>query len=238
MANTVTAILQDYARKIRNLRRANADVTETALAPAFQQLVKDLLPHLTAAPVLEVMPEFNKSGVGRPDIALIQTGAPPRAFIELKAPAKSANPANWKQGDKIQFERFKELANWATCNFHEFRLLSRGEQTGQAFVVPEKALAADKSDASADELVGNHDAKPFLVCLERFCATATLAPAAEDAEELATLLAHSAKLIRGIVKDRLAELAINKMPEDGHPLLQVLPQTEGIEHCAATTANT
>lgn len=160
MDKNATSILQSYASKIRNLRRANADVAETALAPAFQQLVKDLLPHLPAAPVLEVMPEFNKSGVGRPDIALIQTGAPPRAFIELKAPAKSANPENWKQGDKLQFERFKELAHWATCNFHEFRLLTRGEQIGQAIVVPEKALAADKSDASADELVKNHDAKP------------------------------------------------------------------------------
>jgi hypothetical protein len=221
MANDITSILQSYASKIRNLRRANADVAETALAPAFQQLVKDLLPHLPAAPVLEVMPEFNKSGVGRPDIALIQTGAPPRAFVELKAPAKSANPENWKQGDRLQFERFKELANWSTCNFHDFRLLSRGDQTGQAIVVPEKALAADKDDKAADKLVADHDAKPFLVLLERLCATAVLAPAAEDAEELATLLAHSAKLIRGIVKDRLAELALNNTLEDGHPLLQV-----------------
>jgi hypothetical protein len=221
MTNSVVAILQSYASKIRNLRRANADVAETALAPAFQQLVKELLPHLPAAPILEVMPEFNKSGVGRPDIALIQSGAPPRAFLELKAPSKSANPENWRQGDKAQFERFKELANWATCNFHDFRLLNRGDQTGQANVVPEKALAADKEDKAADKLIAEHDAKPFLTLLERLCATATLAPAAEDAEELATLLAHSAKLIRGIVKDRLAELSSNKTPEDGHPLLQV-----------------
>jgi Type ISP C-terminal specificity domain/N-6 DNA Methylase len=221
MGQEITAILQSYASKIRNLRRANADVAETALAPAFQQLAKDLLPHLPAAPALEVVPEFHKSGVGRPDIALIQTGAPPRAFVELKAPSKSANPENWKQGDKLQFERFKELASWSTCNFHDFRLLNRGDQTGQAIVVPEKALAADKDDKAADKLIAGHDAQPFLALLERLCATAVLAPAAEDAEELATLLAHSAKLIRGIVKDRLAELALNKTPEDGHPLLQV-----------------
>jgi Type ISP C-terminal specificity domain/N-6 DNA Methylase len=221
MAKDVTAILRDYAGKIRNLRRANADVAETALAPAFQQLVKELLPHLTAAPIFEVVPEFHKSGVGRPDIALIQTGAPPRAFVELKAPSKSANPENWKQGDKLQFERFKELANWSTCNFHDFRLLRRGDQTGQATVVPEKALAADKDDKAADNLIADHNAQPFLALLDRLCATAILPPAAEDAEELATLLAHSAKLIRGIVKDRLAELALNKTPEDGHPLLQV-----------------
>jgi Type ISP C-terminal specificity domain/N-6 DNA Methylase len=217
----ITSILQDYCRTIRNLRRANADVAETALAPAFQQLLKSLLPKLPAAPLLEIVPEFHKAGVGRPDIALIQTGAPPRAFIELKAPAKSANPENWRQGDKLQFERFKELSNWATCNFHDFRLLSRGDQTGQANVVPEKALAADKDDKAADKLVAEHDAKPFLTLLERLCATAVLPPAAENAEELATLLAHSAKLIRGIVKDKLAELALNNIQEDGHPLLQV-----------------
>jgi Type ISP C-terminal specificity domain/N-6 DNA Methylase len=222
MVNDIISILQSYAGKIRNLRRANPDVAETALAPAFQQLVKDLLPHLPAAPILEVMPEFNKAGVGRPDIALIQTGAPPRAFIELKAPSKSANPENWKQGDKRQFERFKELANWATCNFHDFRLLSRGEQTGQAIVVPEKALAADKDDKAADKLVADHDAKPFLALLERLCAAVILPPAAEDAEELATLLAHSAKLIRGIIRDVLPELpkeADDKQPK--HPLNQV-----------------
>ena len=221
MNHEVVSILKTYALKIRSLRRANADVAETALAPAFQQLVKDLLPHLPAAPVLEVMPEYNKPGVGRPDIALIKTGAPPRAFIELKAPSKSANPENWKQGDKAQFERFKELTNWSTCNFHDFRLLSRGDQTAQAIVVPEKALAADKDDKAADKLVAEHDAAPFLNLLERLCTTAILAPAAGDAEELAMLLAHSAKLIRGIVKDRLAELAANKTPEEDHALLQV-----------------
>jgi hypothetical protein len=168
MENTVTTILQDYAREIRNKRRANADVAETALAPAFQQLVKNLLPFLPAAPVLEVMPEFNKPGVGRPDIALIQTGAPPRAFIELKTPAKSANPESWKQGDKLQFERFKELANWATCNFHEFRLLARSDQIGQAMVVPEKALSADKDDKAADKLIVGHDPKSFLSLLGDF----------------------------------------------------------------------
>ncbi|MDE2446755.1 MAG: N-6 DNA methylase, partial [Alphaproteobacteria bacterium] len=222
MANSATSILQNYAQEIRNKRRANADVAETALAPAFQQLVRDLLAHLPAAPILEVMPEYNKAGVGRPDIALIQIGAPPRAFIELKAPSKSANPESWRQGDKLQFERFKELSNWATCNFHDFRLLSRAEQTGQAIVVPEKALAADKDDKSADKLVAEHDAKPFLTLLERLCATAVLPPAAADAEELATLLAHSAKLIRGIVRDVLPELpkeVDEKKPK--HPLNQV-----------------
>jgi hypothetical protein len=221
MSADVTLILKAYAQQIRKLRRANADVPETALAPAFQHLVESLLRHLPAAPALTVVPEYKKTGVGRPDIALIQTGAPPRAFIELKAPGKSADPGKWKQADKLQFERFGELANWATCNFHEFRLLSRADQTGQAIVVPEEALAADRDDKAADKLLSTHDPAPFLSLLERLCAAALMPPAAGDAEELAVLLAHAAKLVRGIVKDRLADLAQLKTPDDGHALLQV-----------------
>ncbi len=89
---TATLLLQTYARRIRELRRANADVPETALAPAFQQLMEGLLALLPFATRLIVMPEFNNPGVGRPDIALVRQGEPPRAFVELKAPAKSADP--------------------------------------------------------------------------------------------------------------------------------------------------
>lgn len=221
MSSDPVSILKAYAQKIRNLRRANADVPETALAPVFQHLVESLLPHLPAAPALVVVPEYKKTGVGRPDIALIQTGAPPRAFIELKAPAKSADPGKWKQGDKLQFERFGELAHWATCNFHEFRLLSRAEQTGQAIIVPEQALAADKDDKAADKLVTAHNPAPFLSLLEQLCAAALMAPVAGDAKQLAALLAHAAKLVRGIVRERLAALALLKTPDENHPLLQV-----------------
>ena len=217
MGKTVTAILLDYAFKIRSLRRANCDVAETALAPAFQQLVKDLLPYLPAAPVLAVMPEFNKAGVGRPDIALIQTGAPPRAFIELKAPAKSANPENWKQGDKAQFERFSELANWATCNFHEFRLLTRSDQIGQSTIVPEKALAADKEDKAADRLIEDHDPKAFLGLLERLCAAGLLIPAAKDAKELLSGVAYDFC----VPSRRLRKGFVNRFIESGDLILLV-----------------
>lgn len=61
-----------------------------------QRLVEDLLPTLAAVAPLVVSPEYNKPGVGRPDIALIRQGQPPRAFIELKAPAKTADPDRWR----------------------------------------------------------------------------------------------------------------------------------------------
>ena len=76
MAGAVHECLKAYARRVREQLRANAAVSEPALAPAFQELVERLLPLLPGVPErLTVSPEFNKQGVGRPDIALIRAGS-------------------------------------------------------------------------------------------------------------------------------------------------------------------
>src|ERR1700693_2860223 len=137
---TVKDLLQTYAHRIRQLRRANADVPETALAPAFQQLLEGLLGLQPVASGLIIVPEYLNPGVGRPDIALVRQGAPARAFVELKAPTKPADPTRWRDQDRRQFERFKELRCWSTSNFAEFRLFHRDEEIGTAAVVPERAL--------------------------------------------------------------------------------------------------
>jgi hypothetical protein len=159
---SVALLLQTYAHRIRELRRANAEVPETALAPAFQQLLEGLIPLLPIAQGLRVAPELLNAGVGRPDIALKRLGAPPRAFVELKAPAKPADPTRWRGQDRRQFERFKELPCWATCNFAEFRLLHRDEEFGGAIVVPEHTLRADRDDSRANRAIAEHDFAPFL----------------------------------------------------------------------------
>ena len=99
-----------YARRIRELRRAHAVVSEPALAPAFQTLVENLLSIVPGGAGIVLVPEFDCAGVGHPDIALMRAGAPARAFIELKAPDKPADPARWRGHDKRQKERFSELA--------------------------------------------------------------------------------------------------------------------------------
>jgi hypothetical protein len=215
----VTNLLQTYAQRVRTLRRANADVAETALAPAFQQLLEGLLALLPAGPGLIVMPEYRNPGVGRPDIALVRQSVPARAFIELKAPAKSADPTRWRAQDKLQFERLRELPCWASSNFAEVRLFHRDAELGDAMIVPERVLRPDQDDGRASRTIADHDAMPFLRLVEMLAAGAGQEPTARDAEHLATLMAHSARLVRGIVKDRLAELR-----EDGNPrhaLLQV-----------------
>ena len=137
MASELHNHLKHYAKRIRDQLRANADASEPALAPVFQELIANLLPLIPAVPQLTVSPEFNKPGVGRPDIALIRPGQPPRAFVELKAPAKSADPERWKGAhDKRQYERLKELAHWSASNFADFHLFAHKAQLGSAAIVP------------------------------------------------------------------------------------------------------
>ncbi len=209
-----------YAQRIRNLRRAHAAVSEPALAPAFQELLESLLAEIPGAPGLVVVPEFNNPGVGRPDIALLRPGAPARAFVELKALDKPANPTRWRVAhDKRQFERLKELRCWGACNFIELFLFEGATEQGMARVVPEPALDPDRADAAADRLVRQHDPAPLLALVARLAIAAGQEPAALDASHLADLLAHSARLVRGIVRDRLAELRASAVSAD--PLLDV-----------------
>lgn len=219
MPETPIAIaLKAYAQRIRDLLRANPNTPETGLAPAFQRLADELLPLLPAVPQLTVSPEFNNPGVGRPDIAFIRQGQPPRAFIELKAPAKAADPERWRDAhDKRQFERLKELGIWAASNFADFNLFARDQTLGAATIVPVRALRADTADRAANALIDDHDAQPFLDLL------ATLAradaPIARNAEHLAELLAHSARLIKSAVQERLGELQLEGAAN--HPLMMV-----------------
>jgi len=216
---SVAVLLQTYAHRIRELRRANPEVPETALAPAFQQLLEGMFPLLPIAPRLVVVPEYRNPGVGRPDIALVRQGAPARAFVELKALAKPADPTRWRGEDQRQFERFKELRCWGTCNFAEFRLFHGDEELGTAVVVPERTLRADQDDGRANRAIADHDTAPFQRLVEMLAAGAGQEPVARDAEHLAALMAHSARLVRGIVRDRLAELHEQDSPR--HALLQV-----------------
>jgi hypothetical protein len=125
----------------------------------------------------------------------------------------------WRDQDKRQYERFKDLRCWATCNFFEFRLFHRDEEFGNAIVLPERTLRADQSDERANRAIAEHDPAQFLHLVEQLSAGAGQEPSARNAEHLAELMAYSARLVRGIVRDRLAELHDGDNPR--HALLQV-----------------
>jgi Type ISP C-terminal specificity domain/N-6 DNA Methylase len=215
---TQKLLVQDYARRVRDARRAHASVTELGLAPEFYRLLGALLPTLEAAPALTLIAEYTNPGIGRPDIALTRTGQPARAYVELKSIEKSADGSRWRDAhDKRQFQRFSEFALWATSNFHELRLYERKDEVAAAVLLPKAALDPERTDARADKLIDEHDIGPALRLIERLAQAPP--PVARDAKHLAELLAYSARLVRGIVADRLAEL--NEDGADNTPLQQV-----------------
>jgi hypothetical protein len=209
-----------YAQRIRDLRRAHAAVQEPALAPAFQELLESILADMPVGAGLTVVPEFVNPGVGRPDIALVRAGAPARAFIELKAPDKPANPARWRvPHDRRQADRLRELQCWGTSNFIDVFLFERADELATARIVPEQTIDPACDDFRAARLIRGHDPAPLLALVERLASGAGQEPVARDAEHLAQLLAHSSRLVRGIIQDRLAELRAANVTVD--PLLDV-----------------
>ena len=73
----------EFAAAVRVDRAANPETVgegaglELLLAPRFQALIEAVLPEV-AATRLSVLPEFRRSGVGRPDLALKRQGEPAR----------------------------------------------------------------------------------------------------------------------------------------------------------------
>jgi hypothetical protein len=205
MQSEIATIMKSYAAEMRKQLRSNAAASEPALAPQFQRLVEQLIPYLGPVPAMTVSPEYTKPGVGRPDIALIKPGQPARAFIELKAPAKSADPKEWKgQHDKRQYGRLQELAHWATSNFFDFRLFERDKLVGKAAILPPEAIDPAISDVAADALIDADDPARFLELLAQLFRAQP--PTATSDVQLAELLAHSARIIKSAVEERLGEL--------------------------------
>ena len=152
----------------------------------------------------------------------------------MKSHDKVTDGSNWRDAhDKRQFQRFGELAHWAVCNFHEVRLYERREEIGYASLVPRAALEPTRSDAAADRLIDTHDPDAALRLLERLAQASQ--PNARGAPELAAFLAHSARLVNGIVRDRLTEMreqgventALQQVRQDFRDVLYSHPEAAG-----------
>jgi hypothetical protein len=228
-----TEAIIEYARRVRERRRAGPTNLEQALAPEFQRLLESLLPQISSNELI-VVPEFATPGVGRPDIALKRAGQPPRAFVELKAPTKPGDPSRYRDPhDKQQFERFKSLPVWAISNFSSLRVFKRDDPIASIEIVPEAALDAETTDASAERMIRRVDPAGLFAVLTPLAFADP--PAAKDAEELAGNLAHAARLVRSIVADRLAELAeseatgtpLQVVRDDFREVLYAHPQAAG-----------
>ena len=192
----------EFAAAVRRDRKANPEAVgegaglELLLAPRFQALVEAVLPEVTAAP-LSVLPEFQRPGVGRPDLALKRQGEPARAFIELKQPGLPLDPARFTGHNADQFKRFCELPLWALCNFTSIQLYRRDALEAEAEILPVAALDPGTSTARADRLIRERDVSGFTAILQTLAMAAPVTP--QDAEEVAAVLAHAARLVRSVV---------------------------------------
>src|SRR4051812_23986926 len=201
----VTDALVRYAKTVRDTLRSAPTHNELALAPAFKQLVDELLSLLPSGSGITTVPEYAKADIGRPDIALVRAGQLPRAFIELKAPAKALDPSRWKDPhDKRQFARFRELPTWSLSNFTAIQLYRRDEIVTAARVVPEAALDPTTSDTKAAALISAHDHDALLHVLGQLAIAQPPSPA--NAPQLAEYLAHGARLVRESVLEELQVL--------------------------------
>ena len=192
----------NFAAEVRKDQAANPDAAgdgtaqELLLAPRFQTLIEAVLPQITAvAP--NVLPEFRRSGVGRPDLAFIRPGSPARAFIELKQPGLVLNPARFTGHNADQFSRFCELPLWALCNFTSIQLYRRDALQAEAEILPAEVLEPNTSAARAGRLIRGCDTSGFAEILQIL--TMATPPAPKDAEEVAAVLAHAARLVRSVL---------------------------------------
>lgn len=198
----ITDLLIAFARNVRDDRRANPAVRgegtglELLIAPRFQAFLQSLVSEITPAPI-RVLPEYQRAGLGRPDIAFAMPASPARAFIELKDPTKRIEKHDLRGHDLDQYIRFCELPLWALTNFVTLRLLRLDAEEDRAEILPAPALEPDTPDNKADALLRDHDTSG-LVRILRMLVMAD-APSPRDPLQIAQVLAHAARLVREVV---------------------------------------
>ena len=203
----VSDALIEFASAVRADRAANPGIVgdgtglELLIAPRFRELIEKILPELTAS-VPTVLPEYSKSGIGRPDLAFKTKGALARAFVELKSPEKPIEPGLLQGHDADQFERFTDLPVWALCNFVDVKLFRRAELVDEARILPSSALDPETASGTATKLIGEHDTDGFFRIVQALANAKPHSPS--TAQEIAESLAHAARLVRSMVEEQCA----------------------------------
>lgn len=197
-----------FARAVRLDRAANPRISgdgtalELLIAPRFRTLLEETLPNVTAAPP-SVLPEYERRGVGRPDIAFVRQGNLARAFIELKEPRKSLERDDLRGHDADQFRRFSELPLWGYTNFVSMKLFRRAEMIDVADLVPLAALDPNTTATVADASIREIDHSPLERILQALASAQP--PLPRDPREIAETLGHAARLVREVVAAQCAE---------------------------------
>ena len=198
----MTEALIEFAMAVRDDRRANPAMRgvgtglELLIAPRFQAFLQSIIADISVKP-LRILPEYQRQGLGRPDLAFALPETPARAFIELKSPDKRIEKHQLRGHDLDQYNRFCELPIWALTNYVQIKLLRRDVQEDQAEILPEAAIDPATPDNRADALIRAHDTSAFTRILTALAMAD--APEPRDAQQIAEVLAHAARFVREVV---------------------------------------
>lgn len=156
---------------------------------------------------VEVLTEVqDRERSGRPDMGVVAQSLL-AGYVELKAPGKGADPAQFKAQDRAQWEKFRDLPNLIYTDGCQWALYRNGERVGRLI-----RLAGDVTTEGA-KAVHEADAAAVLALLRDFLFWQPTAPATPRA--LAETLAPLCRLLRAEV------LAAVQNPDSGLASLAV-----------------
>ncbi|MDR1350087.1 MAG: N-6 DNA methylase, partial [Zoogloeaceae bacterium] len=186
--------LQQFASAIHEkFSTAVAGEPEDQLRAPFEQLLFAAGRELGFENIVPIGETLLANGGGRPDYG-VACGKLLCGHVELKAPGKGANTAQFTGHDKRQWERFKNLPNILYSDGREFCLYRMGERT-RAFSLSSdpRALGAAAVDAESE--------RQFGVLLRDFFAWEPIVP--DNAKQLVEYLAPLCRNLRDDVLDAL-----------------------------------
>jgi hypothetical protein len=146
---------------------------------------------------VEVLTEVqDRERSGRPDLGVVAQ-ALLAGYVELKAPGKGADPAQFKAQDRAQWEKFRDLPNLIYTDGCQWALYRNGERVGRLI-----RLSGDVTTEGA-QAFNDADAAAVWALLRDFLFWQPTAPATPRA--LAETLAPLCRLLRAEVLEGRAE---------------------------------
>jgi hypothetical protein len=149
---------------------------------------------------VEVVTEVHAEGLGRPDMGVAVKGLL-SGHIELKAPGKGADPAKYKGGDRVQWERFQNLPNLIYTDGNNWAFYRNG--TRQSNII---RLTGDVTQ-DGKGAIGENEAERLEIFLRDFFLWQPIVPAQPAA--LAQMLAPLCRLLRSDVLRNLGDKQSN-----------------------------
>lgn len=213
MNTTVELAIATFGEQAKG-KLANPGATgqpEDQLRAPFEALLQDMAALANLGNRVKAVGESTLKGLEtRPDYAVTVGGALV-GFVELKAPAKGADPRKFKDPhDKAQWERLRSLPNLIYTDGNAFSLWQNGDLVGSILT-----LHGD-IESSGKKLT---PPPGFAALFESFLRWEPVAP--RSAKELAETTARLCRLLRDEVTEQLAlkSPALTSLAEDWRKLL-------------------